>query len=195
MKGANFSCGTYCSLQQNIAQKWPDEHFSPKPNSTDWIWALTYNHNSNIWGPSQCVGRALCCFLHEVRPNFRCRFWLPERGWNFDIMLDRLALVSVPNCLYFCSHKMPVIRTDRRLACWRYVETGHVSYSCLEKRAFGLPAVGDQNHPLADTISSASPVMCLPVTQTGADNPSIGSCHTFLTKQMTSAITDKEKEE
>lgn len=37
--------------------------------------------------------------------------------WNFDIMLVWMAFDSVPKCLEFCSRKMMVIVTERRLNC------------------------------------------------------------------------------
>lgn len=79
-------------------------------------------------------------------------------------MLDRLAFVSVPNCLNFCCRKMPVIVIGGKPTCWECVQTGHLSSSCLEKKAGEVPAAGDPNFPLANIDSSETPVMGLPRT-------------------------------
>lgn len=97
-----------------------------------------------------------------------------NRECCFDIMLDRVVSVSVPNCLDFCGRKMLVKFTDRKPTCWRCGENGHLFSSCSEKKASGFLVAGDQNPPLVDIVSSASPVMGLPTTRTGAENPSVG---------------------
>lgn len=54
-------------------------------------------------------------------------------------------------------------------------ENGHLFSSCSEKKTSELPVADDQTTPtLADTVSSAAPVMDLPSIRTGVDNRSVG---------------------
>lgn len=65
--------------------------------------------------------------------------------------------------------------------------TGYLSASCPENKTSGLTVAGDQNSPLADTDSFATPVMGLAATRTGVD--------IFHPKPTTSASKNMEKEE
>lgn len=101
--------------------------------------------------PSQLLGEHLTAFLMQyiqILDNL-------NMGCSFDVKLDRLDFVSVPNCLEFCDRKMPLIMTDRKHIYWRR-QAGHFSSSsCVEKKASRLPATGDPNAALVDTVSSA----------------------------------------
>lgn len=87
-------------------------------------------------------------------------------------MLDLLVFVFVPTCLNFGSRKIPVIVTSRKPICW-CAETGHLSFTFPEKVSV-LPATGDQNPHVADTVSSAASVMGLPLTRPVQTIPGLG---------------------
>ena len=61
--------------------------------------------------------------------------------WRFDIMLD-VKTYSVPNWLDVGGHRLPVIVSGRKLACWYSGEIGHLSAVCPGKKA---PKKIDQN--------------------------------------------------
>lgn len=116
---------------------------------------------SSIQDPSSDIRRAPNCLHQSVWPSTDNL----NGGWRFDIMLNHLTFVSIPNCLDFCIWKK---KTNL------YGETGHHSS--------GLPAAGDQNPPLANTGSPVAPVMGLPATWTSVDKPSVDPCPTFPPK-------------
>lgn len=103
---------------------------------------------SSIQGPSSCYRGTHGGFLVAVWRDTGCFLWQPERGWSFNIMLNRKAFLSIPNCLEVGVLKLPIIVTGRKPVCWKCGETGHLSFSCPEKKASGSPAPVDQNTPL-----------------------------------------------
>ena len=59
--------------------------------------------------------------------------------WRFDIMLDVKTFYSVPNWLEVEGHRLPVIFSGRKPACWHCGEIGHLSTVCLGKKALKKP--------------------------------------------------------
>ena len=55
--------------------------------------------------------------------------------WRFDIMLDMKTFYSVPNWLEVEGHRLPVIVSGRKPACWHCGKIGHLSAVCPGKKA------------------------------------------------------------
>ena len=55
--------------------------------------------------------------------------------WRFDIMLDVKTFYSIPNWLEVEGHRLPVIVSGRKPACWHCGEIGHLSAVCPGKKA------------------------------------------------------------
>ena len=55
--------------------------------------------------------------------------------WRFDIMLDVKTFYSVSNWLDVGGHRLPVIVSGRKPACWYCGEIGHLSAVCPGKKA------------------------------------------------------------
>lgn len=98
-----------------------------------------------------------------------------DDGCSFEIMLDRKAFISIPNCLGVANQKMPVIVTGRTPSYLKCCKTDHISSYCPEKKAFGVLVPTDQNPHIAKSVKSVSPVMGMSAPETGVVKPPVVS--------------------
>lgn len=147
-----------------------------------------------VYAVPQVLGEHIVAYFEEYREILGTLTVNLNRGWSFNIMLDRKAFHSIPNCLVVVDQYMLVIVTGCKPKCWKCRETGHISLSSTEKKAPVILVPIDQNFPLAVSVKSALPVMCMPATEIYAVKPLVGFCPTFLDKPLptTCAVVEEE---
>lgn len=99
-----------------------------RPHIKNVIWGQAKNHFISNWGPSSKLGENLAAYLIQLGQILSATSGDMNRRQSLEIMLDRKASISVHNCLYVESHKMPVTVTGRKATCLKCGKTGHFSF-------------------------------------------------------------------
>lgn len=118
---------------------------------------------SSIQGPSSDIRRAPTCLRHLVWPTSDNL----NGGWWFDIMLNHLTFVSIPNCLDLCIWKMGSAEDQ---FVWR--NWSPLLWSCSSRC------------PKFSAGRYCGTCIGLPATWTDVKKPLVDSCSTFLPKLM-----------